>query len=154
MLFPSSILTPSLRNTCFTCFVRMAFTAKIVFHVFLWPLGGHFKPFWPEFWNSLMLYFCYWRISDLQAHIAPPSGAIWACIGLIFLRNRENVAQTTTTTVMSQWTIYWFWGSLAWNILSFFQTFYKQILQKKVFKFLTVCWKKSVSKYFISRTWK
>ena len=51
LILDSSKLTPSLRNTCF---VRMAFTAKLVFHVFLWPLGV---------WYSLMFYFSYWKIS-------------------------------------------------------------------------------------------
>ena len=54
-----------------------------------WMSFGHMGGFsvhqqhqhiWGGFWNSFMLYFSYWKISDLQAHIAPPSGLV----GLIY----------------------------------------------------------------------
>ena len=44
----------------------------------------------PQDWKW---FFCsnYWKIADLQAHSAPPRGALWALKDMLLLKNRENV---------------------------------------------------------------
>ena len=106
-------LTASLRNTCFTCFLRMAFTAKIVFHMFLWPLGGHFNPFWPGFWNSIMFYFSYWKISTTTQQKIHKK--IYKNSTKIYKKSTKNIRPTSsycatrwlTTTVTLTLSLWW-----------------------------------------------